>query len=223
MTMAFITTGWQIQAYVLLFCLLNIFGGTCSGNVTDSSADSDNNISKNSLAIEHGVIHVHDNDINDSTTNNECIATLHSSSLNETIFEFAEDHVPSSTSSTIASHVDDMSSTNEHTGSRTIKMKTHINIGFGEIQMVQHAREATQQRLIETLLYMYSNHTSSITTTSGIQVECKMQHELCAYWAASGECEVRPGTYRIQYKKKDHFNLTLFRSTLWCLTNPSFL
>ena len=202
MAMAFIYTsiGPHIWAYVLLFYFLNIFGRDSNGNVTSTDSFSDSvvdRISKNSFAVEHGVIHVNDNDIDDSTTNNECITTFLSSATNETIVDFVEDDSQRYTTATTVTSHDDHE--RPSTGSHVITMKmTHMNIGFGEIQMIQHDREATQKRLIETLLYMYNNHTSSMTTTtSGAQVECTMQHELCAYWAASGECEVRPGTYKI--------------------------
>ena len=193
--MAFRIVDLHIRAHILVLCLLSIFVRACNGNVTNSSTFGGDRICKTVLAVEHGIIHVNGNDVMDSADQNECITAFQLSSVNDTHIDVVEENIPSSTSTTsISQEKGDKSSTNP----TTIMMKTHMNIGFGELQLIQHDREATQQRLIETLLYMYNNHTSSTTTTSsGTEVECNMQHELCAYWAASGECDARPGTSTI--------------------------
>jgi hypothetical protein len=69
-----------------------------------------------------------------------------------------------------------------------------IDAGFGEVQSIYYDPELAQQRLSDMLLYMQNNFTSTNSMTNDTEVvACLMQHELCAYWAARGECEVRPG------------------------------
>lgn len=184
----------QITVYALFLHFLNTHGRVCNGNVTDDFVDD-----VKSLEVEHCSIHTNYDKTVESTTTNECINKFLSLSMHENGTDTLGDDVQSVIASTTASEEDVVVSTNNQ-NSPTDVMKTHMNIGFGEVQMIQHDTEATQQRLIETLLYMYSNRTSSNLTTTTISdqlpvpVECKMHHELCAYWAARGECEIRPGT-----------------------------
>jgi hypothetical protein len=184
----------QITVYALFLYVLNTHGRVCHGNVTDDFVDD-----IKSLEAEHCSIHTNHDRTVESTTKNECINRFLSSSMNENDTDSLGDDVQSGVTTTITAEGDVVVSTNNQ-NSPTDVLKTHMNIGFGEIQMIQHDTEATQQRLIEMLLYMYNNRTSSnlTATTSNdkllVPVECKMHHELCAYWAARGECEARPGT-----------------------------
>ncbi len=194
--MAFITV--HMTVFVLLLLVLYVSGGVCNGNISEST-DGDSRIRNELLEIEQGTLHGNDDDIRDSTstTTNECVNELASlpSSMNQTDSDIVGNDVPSGTS--ISSQDDDKDSTTPDSNRPTSTVKTHINIGFGAIQLIQHDREATQERLMETLLYMHNNYTvsSSSSTATTIQtVQCVMHHELCAYWAARGECEIRPGT-----------------------------
>ena len=193
--MAFINV--HITTFVILVCILNIYGKLCHGNVTDSSIAGVDNISINLFEIEHGTGSFHFNDdriIDTTSANYECIHKSNSLPMNGTGNNTMDNYEHSVATAATTEQVNDVSNTNQN--DQTNVNKTHMNIGFGEMQMIQHDREATQQRLIEILLYMYDNYTSSTETTcSGqVPVECTLQHELCAYWAARGECEARLGT-----------------------------
>jgi hypothetical protein len=186
--------------------VFNTYGRVCDGNGTDTSVDDVENIIRNLLEVEQGIVHVNiDGIVKSETSTNECITKFLASSINDADTDALEDDDEGEVEqnvSTDAITLHDNDDVNATPNDPTNERMTHMNIGYGEIQMIQHDREATQQRLIETLLYMYHNYTSSsssdMTTRSGqpIMVECKMNHELCAYWAARGECEARPGTYR---------------------------
>ena len=191
----------HVTLFLLLLLALHISERVCNGNISDAT-DRDGRIRSELLGIVQGTLHGNADDIRDSrsTTTNECVTELSSSpsSMNQTDADVVGNDVPSGTS--IASLDDDKMSATPNATRTTNTIKTHINIGFGALQMIQHDREATQERLIETLLYMHNNHTlfsSSSPTGTAIQtVPCQMHHELCAYWAARGECEIRPGTSR---------------------------
>jgi hypothetical protein len=191
--MAFISV--HMTLFLLLLLMLHISERVCNGNISDAT-DRDSTIRSELLGIEQGTLHGNDDDVRDS----ECVNELSSSpsSMNQTDADVVGNDVPSGTS--IASLDDDKVSATPNANRTTNTTKTHINIGFGALQMIQHDREATQERLIETLLYMHNNHTfssSSSPNATAIQtVPCQMHHELCAYWAARGECEIRPGTLR---------------------------
>lgn len=193
--MAFITMHMAVLA--LLLFLLNVSGRVCNGNISDST-DGDSIVRNEILDIEQGTLRGNDDNTRNSasTTTNECVNEFVSSlsSMNQTNSDIEGKDVPSGTS--ISSLDDDKVSTTPDSN-RPTSMKTRINIGFGAIQVIEHDREATQERLIETLLYMHNNYTlsSASSTATAIQtVPCRMHHELCAYWAARGECEMRPGT-----------------------------
>ena len=197
----------QITVCILLLSAFHTSGSYCN----DSSVDGVDDISSSIhlLNVKHGSIHVNDdNSIDNTATTKECMNNFLSSSVQGNNTDIIGDDVDDATTGT-TTESQDADVSNQNSPTEVPAVKTHMNIGFGEIQMIQYDREATQQRLIEALLYMYNNFTLSTTntttTTSGssghVTVECKMQHELCAYWAARGECEIRPGMSITSYKK----------------------
>jgi hypothetical protein len=195
----------QITVCILLLSAFNTSGSYCN----DSSVDGVDDISSgiHLLDVKHGSIHVNDDSSIDNTaTTTECMNKFLSSSVQGNTTDIIGDDVNDGTTGT-TTESQDADVSNQNSPTEVPAVKTHMNIGFGEIQMIQYDREATQQRLIEALLYMYNNFTLSTTNTtttssSGhVTVECKMQHELCAYWAARGECEIRPGMSITSYKK----------------------
>jgi hypothetical protein len=188
----------QITVYILFACTFHAYG-----SVRDAEHVSDTLIAnvERSDVIRIGQdsnIHVSEDrildDNNGSPTTNECTTNFVSSSMNDTDDIRDDDEHYGATVPTTSQECD-VETVNEDE-LENVMMRTHMNIGFGEIQIIEHDREATQQRLIETLLYMYNNHTiNTKTNDSVLPVECKMHHEFCAYWAARGECEARPGMY----------------------------
>jgi hypothetical protein len=174
-------------------------------HVSDTLMDNveRNDVIRNVPVFEVGQdcdIHVSEDRILDdnSPTTNDCTTNFVFSSMNDTN-DIGDDHDDNNEhyGATVptTSQESDVEAANQYE-IENVMMRTHMNIGFGEIQNIEHDREATQQRLIETLLYMYNNHTiNTKTNDSVLPVECKMHHEFCAYWAARGECEARPGMY----------------------------
>ena len=185
----------QITVCILLLSALNTSGSYCNDSYIDGVDDISSGI--HLLDVKHGSIHVNDdNSIDNTATTKECMNKFLSSSVQGNNTDIIGDDVNDGTTGT-TTESQDADVSNQNSPTEVPAVKTHMNVGFGEIQMIQYDREATQQRLIEALLYMYNNFTLSITNT----VECKMHHELCAYWAARGECEIRPGMSITSYNK----------------------
>jgi hypothetical protein len=75
-----------------------------------------------------------------------------------------------------------------------------VETGYGEKQRIDgpHADE-TRVRISETISYMkdhvFGDTSKDNRILQSVASECLLRDELCALWAATGECEANPGRY----------------------------
>ena len=75
----------------------------------------------------------------------------------------------------------------------------YIDTGFGERQLVTGAQAAdTRQQLAKMITYMQEQVLAADNDNHILQSvaqDCLLRNEMCAFWAAIGECEANPGTF----------------------------
>eukprot|EP00525_Craspedostauros_australis_P008656 CAMPEP_0198134680 /NCGR_PEP_ID=MMETSP1442-20131203/60200_1 /TAXON_ID= /ORGANISM="Craspedostauros australis, Strain CCMP3328" /LENGTH=346 /DNA_ID=CAMNT_0043795827 /DNA_START=313 /DNA_END=1353 /DNA_ORIENTATION=+ len=73
-----------------------------------------------------------------------------------------------------------------------------VGISFGENQKVTGVDSVTTMRIIEEMVEYMTDTVYANTNMQDVASECQVRNELCAFWAAIGECKVNPSYMKLQ-------------------------